>query len=385
MNKTTRAGDRLSTRNLTVSLLPLACAVLVLVHLAAAEPPDRLAEAIEAQREALASNPNDSALLSDLGNLLALDGRLDEAEAAYDRALELSPEHPEVLYNLALLQQSNGHTQKALDLFKRAAVQNPNSAWTHFQIGSLLREKGRRQEAVEAYTKAFSLDPTLAFSDTNPQMIGNDEATTALLRVEASVKRTAAPRTYFNGERIRDLLVTPNSPASDSESESAQDVDEPEVESSGTTSNAQTVDSSTEVTGAHQTAEALTAEAYDDQEDEEVGTREVGPDTLLEDDSFEDERDRGDSSARTVRSVGRQDLGGTVNQSLDGGPAEQPVGGTRGQMNRGRGRPSNNSVNTPTTRFRPGRRSSARLERVIVPGALGQPDERAPQAAAAGD
>ncbi len=369
-NRTERR--RSTPSHVATSLLPLACATMVFVFLAAAEPPDRLADAIDAQRAATVDDPTNATLFSDLGNLLALDGRTDEAEAAYERALELAPDHPEVLYNLALLQQAAGRTQEALEHFKRSAQANPDSAWTHFQIASLLRERGRRQDAIAAYTEAFSLDPTLAFSDTNPQMIGNDEATTALLRVQASVKRSAAPRTYFDGERIRSLLVRTPNPESSNGSETEPELEEPGLMEEVDESSAATINAQTDVGSASQSAETLTAESYDDEADfdelEELDEIDTEAFDAADDFADEEARARASQSPRPVRSVGRQDLGGTaVNQSLSGGASQQPAGGSRSQMNRGRGRPSSNSVNTPTTRFRPGRRSSARLNRQLLP------------------
>lgn len=188
------------------TLLAMA-ALLLVVHLASAQTnPESLSRAIEAQRSVVAGSPSDPAGYKDLGNLLALRGDQDAAEDAYRRALELDPSDAGALYDLALL-LSRERPAEARKLLLRSLELDPESAWAHYTLGTLRQRDGRRKEAIRSFARAFVLDPKLALPDVNPQVIGNPDLTAALLRAEHAPPIATAPRDYADPARITSLLT----------------------------------------------------------------------------------------------------------------------------------------------------------------------------------
>jgi tetratricopeptide (TPR) repeat protein len=136
--------------------------------------------ALEAARKALAlasSAPNtaqlQSALYSDLGNVLTDMGRWDEAKAALDRSLELQkeaygPDHPNIgitLYNQGSMHWSRNQYEDALkfhhaalEIFRKAyGSDNKKVALTMNGISMSLRDLGRDEEADRYLLEAIAI------------------------------------------------------------------------------------------------------------------------------------------------------------------------------------------------------------------------------------
>ena len=385
-----RASSRL--RRL-LPLVPLLLLGPLLPYLLATTTSDSLARAIEVQRVLVEDRPGDGALWSDLGNLLALAGELEAAEQAYLEALRLAPDLFDAHYNLGLLLLGEERHDAAASHLREAAELDPGSAWARYQLGSSQRALGRRGDAIRAYAEAFRLDPRLAFSDVNPDVILNPWLTESLLHAHrkraprgetassdvapaqvASVPRTqgepsrmtsfrnygepanvaSSPRSYSEPERIAELLV-PHSASSEAHS---------------LVPHAQPRSRTTPVAPAEPAASAA-----------ERHQLELVPSELEQVDDFDavDEtpvaRDLGRaapaSSATSSRSssaapgavvvaeprrrVGPEELsgGGRVEEGGDQLPDDEP------------------EPAAPVTRFRPGRRSSAQLDLMLLPRGAG--------------
>ncbi|MCB1034099.1 MAG: tetratricopeptide repeat protein [Acidobacteria bacterium] len=206
--------------------------IVALATMVGAAAPRNLPKAIEKQLELQHQNPSDSKVVNDLGNLLILAGRQEEAEAAYQRAIELAPEDPVPLYNLALLRQRQGRGKEALDTFKAVVKLDPNNAWAHYQVGALYEGFNDKSRAITAYGRAFALDPELASSDVNPQVIDSKWVVEAMLQGYRSVARQPlAPQAYDDPNRIAMLMIsTPN--GEEEASEQDQMAETPDDESS---------------------------------------------------------------------------------------------------------------------------------------------------------
>ncbi|MEM9290191.1 MAG: tetratricopeptide repeat protein [Acidobacteriota bacterium] len=189
--------------------LILVCLIAAGALAAMTHAPPNLAKALEVQQQLVTERPNDPQVYNDLGNLLLLDQRVEEAELAYERAVELDSTRPTPHFNLALLYQRRGDTEQALETFQKVIELEPRYAWAHFQIGSILeRQSGAKDEAVEAYGRAFALDPDLADSKVNPQVIESRLVIEAMLRgFEQRAARPLAPYAYDDPARIAGLLV----------------------------------------------------------------------------------------------------------------------------------------------------------------------------------
>lgn len=189
--------------------LSLSClCLLATAVMAAITPPRNLQEALEAQRQAVAQNPTDSAQLNDLGNLLALAGNLDAAEETYRRALEIAPGNSISLYNLALVLQEQGRVKEARHALQTILETDPGHAWAHYQLATLFAASNNRTLALRHYEAAFSLDRSLVDPRVNPHIVENRLVTEALLKVYVSKSpSTQAPRLYEQPGDVADLLL----------------------------------------------------------------------------------------------------------------------------------------------------------------------------------
>lgn len=152
--------------------------------------------AIECYRVVLAWQPDNVAVLNNLGLSLAALGRDDEAEAAYRAALELAPTIAELHGNLAGLLQRHDALSGAMTHYREALASKPDwpEAWNnlgvvaralgeeplaeqalrealrlnptyveaHYNLGNALGAAGRKQEACACYETALTLRPTHA-------------------------------------------------------------------------------------------------------------------------------------------------------------------------------------------------------------------------------
>ena len=76
-------------------------------------------QAVEEARRAVQANPDDPALLVDLGMILREGGRLAEAEEVLGRAEAANPRNAEVPYALGMVRQQLGHRAEARTAFTR--------------------------------------------------------------------------------------------------------------------------------------------------------------------------------------------------------------------------------------------------------------------------
>jgi Flp pilus assembly protein TadD len=81
---------------------------------------EKLPAAAACFRRSLSIRADNSAVLSNLGNVLWQMLRFEEAAAAFKRALELEPTRPETLHNLGLLLHSMGDYSRAVDCFEKS-------------------------------------------------------------------------------------------------------------------------------------------------------------------------------------------------------------------------------------------------------------------------
>lgn len=69
------------------------------------------------------------------------DGRFAEAERAFEAALEAWPEHSAVLTDLGNVVAMRGHADRALELYRRATQADPMNAAAHFNASQLLTRR----------------------------------------------------------------------------------------------------------------------------------------------------------------------------------------------------------------------------------------------------
>jgi tetratricopeptide (TPR) repeat protein len=129
--------------------------------------PDKSSDAVEAYREAIRLDPNESDLWRNLGTLLQVRlARYDEAETAYREAIRLNPSiawHWQWLGDL--LMNKLVRYDEAERAYREAIRLDPALTWAWNALGNLLQERfARYDEAEAAYREAIRLDPAFKWS-----------------------------------------------------------------------------------------------------------------------------------------------------------------------------------------------------------------------------
>jgi tetratricopeptide (TPR) repeat protein len=128
----------------------------------------RLAEAVEAYRQAVAADPESLFYRRSLGLALFQIGDIDGATRELETALTLSPGlspaqrdywRAEIRYNLAGLAVYQGDRERAIELHRSVIALDPEHAGAHLYLGDLLLKGGNREEAVVYLRRAVDLDP----------------------------------------------------------------------------------------------------------------------------------------------------------------------------------------------------------------------------------
>jgi tetratricopeptide (TPR) repeat protein len=104
---------------------------------------------------------------SNLGLVLAEQGRDDEAIKHFNAALRLEPESPVAHLNLGSALERQGRLQGAMQQYAEAIRIVPTYARAHTSMGVLLAKQGRYDEALEQHKEALRLEPGYAEAHSN--------------------------------------------------------------------------------------------------------------------------------------------------------------------------------------------------------------------------
>ena len=115
----------------------------------------------------LRQRPRTSLAHTDLGNILAAQGKTAEAAAHYLESLSIRPDLPETHTNLGLLLAGQGRLEEAVAQHREALRIKPDYAEAHNNLGLALAGQGKSAEAVEHYRAALSSKPDLAEAHNN--------------------------------------------------------------------------------------------------------------------------------------------------------------------------------------------------------------------------
>jgi len=85
-------------------------------------------------------------------------GRLEQAETAYESALRAWPEHTALLTNLGNVMAMRGASDRALELYRRAVASDPANAAAHFNAAQLLTRRFEYARANEELRQASAID-----------------------------------------------------------------------------------------------------------------------------------------------------------------------------------------------------------------------------------
>jgi tetratricopeptide (TPR) repeat protein len=120
-----------------------------------------LGAAVPEYQAALAENPQDSMILTNLGMCYQGIGRLDDAEAQFKKAIEM---HPNAVWDayikLGSLYALRGDTAKAEEVFQKAIKNKPDDARGYNSLAWMYADKGiKLDKAIELARKATELAP----------------------------------------------------------------------------------------------------------------------------------------------------------------------------------------------------------------------------------
>lgn len=132
---------------------------------------DRLAQAEEAYRKALAARSDFVDAHSALGILYAGQGRYDEAIREFSAVLQSAPDIAQLYNNLGYTYYLQGNYQAAVDALQRATAIAPDNPRAFNNLGAAFEKLGRRDEAGIAFARANALQPG---KKQNPAGIGRE-------------------------------------------------------------------------------------------------------------------------------------------------------------------------------------------------------------------
>lgn len=113
---------------------------------------------IKAVRQA----PLDARALNDYGAFLLAQNRLNEAKDFLKRALAAKADDADILHNIGLLHYKNGNLRDAEIFFLQAIKRNPTWSDAYGNLGNVLRKTGRLALAETAYRRALKCNPSNA-------------------------------------------------------------------------------------------------------------------------------------------------------------------------------------------------------------------------------
>jgi len=144
--------------------------------------PNALQDPIVTYRLRLATDPDNTALHNNLGNLYVLRNWMEEAIREYRKAIDLAPNSSVVWNNLGTAYMKLGKRGDAMSAFRRAVQIDPRYALAWYNIGVIHDEERDYEGAIEMYLKAASLNPAVLDSSENPQVVNNRHLTAVRLR-----------------------------------------------------------------------------------------------------------------------------------------------------------------------------------------------------------
>jgi tetratricopeptide (TPR) repeat protein len=123
------------------------------------EVSDRLADAAESYRKALAEQSPFPEAHFNLGNVLVQLGHREAAIEHYQMAVSQEPAFELAWYNLGFMQDESGRTAQAVQSLTKAVEIDPSYADAHFNLASCLERLGRVEDAVREWKAYLRLDP----------------------------------------------------------------------------------------------------------------------------------------------------------------------------------------------------------------------------------
>jgi len=123
--------------------------------------------------ERLRDDPDNPALLNELGNYLVQHGRLQQAIAQYQKAVKTQPDLAIAWNNLGVAFTASGKFSDGEGAYRRAIKLNPAYGLAYYNLGASYDQRGNYDDAITYYQRAIEIDPTLLDVRVNPQIVTN--------------------------------------------------------------------------------------------------------------------------------------------------------------------------------------------------------------------
>jgi tetratricopeptide (TPR) repeat protein len=153
----------------------------------------RLAEAVEAYRQFLTTEPRNGDALQLLGTALARMGRPAQAVEALSAAAAIKTNNPFLQVNLANALNAVGRHSDALTCYGGAVALKPDFAAAHRGRGMTLLHLGQTEDAVRALSNAIRLEPhnPAFYNDLGVALERAEQKTEALAQFERAIQLDA--------------------------------------------------------------------------------------------------------------------------------------------------------------------------------------------------
>jgi tetratricopeptide (TPR) repeat protein len=127
----------------------------------------RLGKAAAPFERALALEPDNRAILTDLAKITLAAKDYRGAVDAFRRALDLHPDDPPSWVSLGLASERLGDRAGAIAAYRRAVLYDPSLYQVHNQLGMLLAQQGELLEASFCFERALRIRPDYAAARAN--------------------------------------------------------------------------------------------------------------------------------------------------------------------------------------------------------------------------
>jgi tetratricopeptide (TPR) repeat protein len=173
-------------------------------------PGDPLDDQILEQDKRVEASPQDAALRTDFGNLLARRRFPEQAAEQYEMAAKLDSKNYVALYNLGLLLETRGKTRAAISAYRRSISRKPGFPPSRFHLGLLYERQNRLDAAVAEYARALRIDPAMRDPKRNPLVVESElmyRASLANYPHDRAAAAMGADAVYFEEPRFRRVPV----------------------------------------------------------------------------------------------------------------------------------------------------------------------------------